>query len=88
MTDAGQATYQCPFCGTATPGPFCPNCGRDRTAARQVCRSCRQMTPKNEPECSHCGARQVNELARKVPMIIAIFAVTIALSVVLRLLLE
>ena len=88
MSDAGSPTYTCPFCAAQTPGPFCPNCGRDRTAPRQVCRACGGLTPKSEPDCSHCGARQVNELVRKVPLIVVIFAVAIALSVALRLFLD
>ena len=85
MSDAGGTMYQCPFCDTETPATFCPACGRNRTTPRQVCRACSRMTPKGEAECSHCGAKQVNELARKIPLIIAIFAVTIAVSVTIRL---
>ncbi len=88
MSEAGQTVYQCPFCDTETPGTFCPACGRDRTTARLVCRTCGRMTPKAEADCSHCGVRQVNELTRKIPLIIAIFVVTIGLSVALRLFVE
>jgi hypothetical protein len=46
------------------------------------------MTPKGESECSHCGTRQVSELTRKVPLIVAIFAVAIGLSLAIRLFLD
>lgn len=88
MNDAGAPTYQCPFCDAKTPGTFCPDCGRNRTTARLVCRSCGKMTPKSDAECSHCGVRQVNELFRKIPLIIVLFVVTIGLSVALRLILD
>lgn len=85
MNEPGQTAYPCPFCNAETPGAYCIKCGRNRTAARRVCRSCAAMTPMAEPQCSHCGAPQRSELAVKIPLIIVIFVIGIALSIIIRL---
>lgn len=88
MTVTDEALYPCPFCRAKTPGAFCPKCGRNRTAARRVCRSCGEMTPMEERDCCHCGAKQRSDLYRKIPQIVALFAVAIGLSIIIRLALD
>lgn len=77
----------CPFCAAtiaASPveGARCPSCGRDPTAPRRVCDACKKMTPTSDRACVHCGAGPANELAWKVPLIIALFVGAAVLSVV------
>ena len=73
----------CPFCGTSVEAGACRYCKRDPTAARRVCGQCTKMTPVAEAPCCHCGARAGSELAWKVPVIIAMFALAVVVSVAL-----
>ena len=79
------ATIRCPFCLAELHGDRCDKCGRDPTATRNVCPACKKMTPTAEPRCSHCGAGRTSELRWKIPLIIAVFAVAIALSIAIQL---
>ena len=74
----------CPFCGAEVPGAACPACQRDPTAPRRVCSNCSKMTPSAEPPCMHCGTERGSELSWKIPVIVAIFVVALALAVALQ----
>jgi predicted amidophosphoribosyltransferase len=78
------AEKPCPFCGATVAGALCDRCGRDPTASRRVCPTCKQMTPTAETVCCHCGARIRSELAWKIPLIVAIFAAAFALAFILN----
>lgn len=75
----------CPYCDAPVEGPACPSCQRSPTSPRRVCRGCGKMTPADERACCRCGAVATSELAWKVPLIIAIFVVGIAIAVALQL---
>ena len=76
-------TARCPFCGAAASG-VCPGCGRDPTARRRVCGSCKKMTPIAEPACCHCKRVSSSELPGKVMIIVLLFAAAFALAIALR----
>lgn len=71
----------CPFCGGRDPGALCLDCGRDKAAPRRVCRQCEHQTPLAEAACHACGHRAVSDLRWKVPVIVAMFAAALAVSV-------
>ncbi|MGF1626049.1 MAG: double zinc ribbon domain-containing protein [Alphaproteobacteria bacterium] len=83
MNDA-MPQIACPFCGGSDPGALCLGCGRDKTAARRICRHCNGQTPVGEPACLACGRRQRNELAWKVPVIVGMFAAASAAALALN----
>ncbi len=72
----------CPFCGSPSAvGAPCPGCGRDPAAARRVCAKCGKGTPIPEGVCCHCGAGAGSDLSWKIPVIILIFALAFAVSI-------
>ncbi len=73
----------CIFCGGKTHRNRCIKCQRDQSVKRLVCRNCNEMTPSAEPECCHCGEAIKSELRWKIPLIIAIFAISFMISVIL-----
>lgn len=76
----------CPFCGDVTgTAERCGGCGRNKRAARRSCPGCKMFSPTGEANCCHCRRAFASEMAWKVPVIIAIFLVAIALSIALRL---
>ena len=75
----------CPFCGGTSNSQLCNWCGRDTTAPRRPCRRCGRMSPTAEPVCRNCGAKFKSDMAWKVPVIILLFALAIALGVILAL---
>jgi hypothetical protein len=74
----------CPFCGGTTDTQICRWCGRDTTASRRPCRNCGRMALTYEPACWSCGAKFKNDMSWKIPLIILIFVLAIALSILLR----
>ncbi len=82
MSDAAVAR-PCPFCGGDASGATCARCGRDPTAARRVCASCKKLTPTKEAACVHCRAVATSDLSWKIPLIIGLFVAAIILSMVL-----
>ena len=76
----------CPFCDDVRGGQPCGTCGRapDPDLSRRPCPACQQMTPLNEPACCHCGQTIRSELRWKVPVIILMFVVAIAVSVLVQ----
>jgi hypothetical protein len=76
----------CPFCDAPQPGDRCASCGRDPTAPRRKCGACARMTPTLEPACCRCGRVARSDLWWKVPLIVVLFVVVIALSILLQLL--
>lgn len=72
----------CPYCGSPAPGQVCPACRRDTTARRRVCSKCGRITPSAEPICLGCGKRYTSDLAWKVPVIVALFIVSLILAMV------
>lgn len=79
---AGRA---CPFCGAPSAAKMCAACGRDTTAPRRPCERCRRMVPSNERVCWNCGASFKSEMWWKVPLIVLLFLLAFAISVVLAL---
>lgn len=78
-------TIVCPFCGGTTNQQICNWCGRDTTAPRRPCPTCRRMATTYEPVCWNCGTKFKSEMAWKIPLIILIFVLAITLSIVIRL---
>ena len=74
----------CPFCGGTTNQQRCGWCGRDTTAPRRPCKNCLRMVPSYEPACWNCGAKLKSDLNWKIPLIILMFALAIALSILIR----
>jgi hypothetical protein len=75
----------CPFCSSKSSGRQCAGCGRDVTAPRKICGSCRRTTPSQDRYCCHCRARQHSELSWKLPLIVLAFAVIFLLNVAIAL---
>jgi len=84
VIEAAPLARRCPFCGTPTAQARCETCHRDPTAARRVCARCQKQTPTAEKACMHCGGAAGSELAWKVPLIIVLFVVAIAIAVALQ----
>jgi hypothetical protein len=78
-------TRTCPFCGASSVGSICAVCGRDTTAARRPCPNCNEMSPTSERTCWNCGTVFKSELAWKIPVIIALFALVFGLSLAIHL---
>ncbi len=75
----------CPFCGDLTGGQPCATCGRVPSAPRRPCPACKNMTPLNEPVCSHCGVKIRSEMHWKIPMIIAMFVAAFVAAIAVQL---
>jgi predicted amidophosphoribosyltransferase len=75
---------RCPFCGTETTQPRCQTCGRDPGAARRVCHQCKRQTPITEVPCMHCKVGPTSELGWKVPVIVLMFVIAIAISIAIH----
>ncbi|HWT01679.1 MAG TPA: hypothetical protein VN256_15640 [Pyrinomonadaceae bacterium] len=81
----GRGAVVCPFCGGASNSQLCNWCGRDTTAPRRPCPRCGRMAQTVEPACWNCGARFKSDMAWKIPVIILLFVLAIALGIVLGL---
>lgn len=55
------------------------------TVTQRVCTACRNLTPATEPACSQCGAPFRSDLRWKVPLIVLLFALALAISVAIEL---
>jgi predicted amidophosphoribosyltransferase len=77
----------CPYCGAplASGTWVCARCGRDANAPRRPCPKCGRVTPSAEPACMSCGAVFKSDMRWKVPLIVAIFLLSIVLSVAVAL---
>jgi len=78
---------KCPFCDSSDfvdDSKICSHCGRNITAIRILCKSCKKMTPSQEKICCHCGVKHKNDLHWKIPVIILLFIAAFILSIVIR----
>jgi predicted amidophosphoribosyltransferase len=80
---AGRA---CPFCGTPAIAQFCGACGRDTTGPRRPCGKCGRMVPSKERSCWNCGTVFKSDMRWKIPLIVLLFLLAFAISIVIALL--
>jgi hypothetical protein len=73
----------CPYCGTPTSAQMCVACQRDTTARRRVCPKCGRMTPSAEAACLGCARHFPNDLAWKIPVIIAVFVAAFIITLII-----
>ena len=73
----------CPFCASPVASSLnvCAACGRDTTASRRPCRECRRMTPSDERACWNCGARARIDARWKIPLVIFLSLLSLALMI-------
>lgn len=83
---AGLPSRRCPYCGAPAAERFCGACGRDTAAPRRPCGKCGRMVMSSERACWNCGAGFPSDLWWKIPLIIFLFLLAFAVSVVLALL--
>ncbi|MGB3541777.1 hypothetical protein [Rubrivirga sp.] len=55
------------------------------STTQRVCPSCKGLTPSSRTSCAHCGRRFRNEMAWKIPLIVLLFVLAIAASVLIEL---
>jgi predicted amidophosphoribosyltransferase len=78
-------SWACPYCGNPQASPdVCLHCGRNPSAPRRICPTCKMMTPKSERACWHCGAVFTSELSWKIPVVIVVIIVSAILQFVIR----
>lgn len=75
----------CPFCNNPAGGQPCGACGRSPAAPRRPCPACKNMTPLNEPTCSHCSMKIRSELRWKIPVIIVMFVAAFIAAIAVQL---
>jgi predicted amidophosphoribosyltransferase len=63
---------------------LCPHCGRNPSAPRRICTTCKMMTPKAERACWHCGMVFTSEMSWKIPVVILVIVASIIVQFVLR----
>ena len=83
----GRGSWPCPYCRARLKPDhlYCGQCGRNPSVPRRPCPKCGRVTPTAERACWHCGSVFKSDMRWKVPLIVALFLLSLVLSVGLAL---
>ena len=51
---------------------------------QRVCASCKQLSPKTDPACAHCGTTFRSDMRWKIPLIVLLFVLAFVVSIWLQ----